>query len=76
MTDQCERLMDVLFGHPEREHIDVKFLTFGGNPSITKDAMCEAASDFLEQMHAMVGADESFSESFVPVDVHTLIAGR
>lgn len=76
MTDQCDRLMDVLFCHPEREHIDVKFLTFGSDPSVTKEAMCEAAADFLEQMHAMVGADEAFAETFTPEDVNTLIAGR
>jgi len=76
VVNQCERLMDVLFCHPEREHIDVKFLSFGNDPSIRKDDFCEAAADFLTQMHARIGADEAFSEDFEPVDVRDLIAGR
>ena len=76
MTDQCERLMAALFCHPEREHIDVKFLTLGANLATTREDFCRAAADTIEQMHAKVGADEEFFEARQSVLVAELVAGR
>lgn len=76
MTDNCDRLMELLFCNPEREHIDVKFFVGGNLTAVTKESFCESGLAMLQQMHAKVGADENFHEDVKPVAACDLVAGR
>lgn len=73
MTDQCERLTNVLFSNPEREHIDVKFFVTGGIV-VSRQQFCQSGAHMLEQMHAGVGADEGFEETFTQTEAKDFIA--
>lgn len=48
MTEK-ERLLHALFGHPEREHVNAKFMR-GTSEDVTVDALCNEAVKGLEQI--------------------------
>lgn len=76
MTDHCDQIMDILFNNPAREHIDVKFLAMTGGLSLSRDAFCLSAAEFLGKMNAAEPTSVIFDEKFSTVDAAELIAGR
>lgn len=74
MTEHCDRLMEILFSNPDREHIDVKFFV-SGSLDVSREEFCSSAADMLQQMHTLEGADEAFAEEFAVLDAKTFVAG-
>jgi hypothetical protein len=71
MTNQ-ERLMNALFEHPNREHVDIKFL-LGGGIDVTSEDVCGEAVKALEQMDQSEG-DREFAEDFKPREAAEFLA--
>ena len=68
-----DQLMSALFGNPQRELVDIKFL-LGGGLGVTREDVCREAVKMIAQMDAGEGADSTFAEDFKQVDVRTFIA--
>ena len=68
-----EQLMNALFGNPQRELVDIKFLLSQGL-NVSREDVCREAVKMLEQMDAAEGANESFVEDFEQKDVRDLFA--
>jgi len=75
MTEK-ERLLDHLFVHKDREHVNIKFFRAASDfKSASVEEFCEAVNNALLQVDSGVAKPMSeFPEAFTSVDIDKIIA--
>lgn len=72
MVTNKEKLIEALFGSPQKTHVDVKFL-LARNLDLTEEAFCQQATQMLLQMDEGL-ADTEFLENFEQRNVSDFLA--